>query len=73
LSSRKKARVPSTFCSKVGSGSLSNSAVMVGLSPSIQPVALPSPSRASLPRGGTSASLLMSSAWKPAGDSSAAA
>ena len=62
LSSRKNCRVPSTLSSNVGSGSLSNSAVIVGLSPEIQPVGLPSASRSILPLGGTSASLVMLSA-----------
>ena len=72
LSSRKKRRVPSTFSSKVGVGSRANNPVMVGLSPRIQPVGWPAPSRSSTPRGGTSASPAMPSAFRPAGVSSAA-
>jgi len=54
--------VPSTLSSNVGSGSLSNRPLMVGLSPRIQPVGVPSAARSILPLGGTSASLVMLSA-----------
>jgi hypothetical protein len=65
--------VPATLSSKVGNGSLSNKAVMVGLSPLIQPVGLPPASRSILPRGGTSESLAIPSALKADGLNSAAA